>query len=134
MDKSTMNQPRSFPCIPPRIDGVVDAVKSWLQTQRFDVQQVKVPDGRVLLQARKPGWWRMLVAMSVALNITFERVEHTINVEIGPGKWLDKAAVAGITVLMFAPVLWPFVAAPAAWGAWEQAKVPDKVYGFISSL
>jgi hypothetical protein len=50
-----------------------------------------------------------------------------LTVEIGAGKWLDKAA-AGVVSLI---VLWP-LAVTAALGAWEQGNMPGRVFEFIS--
>jgi hypothetical protein len=49
-------------------------------------------------------------------------------VEIGAGKWIDKAA--GGAVGMF--LLWP-LAFTAGFGAWQQIKMPDKIFEFIGS-
>jgi hypothetical protein len=51
-----------------------------------------------------------------------------MTVEIGAGKWIDKAAVG--TVSMF--ILWP-LAVTAGLGAWEQMKMPEKVFDFIAT-
>jgi len=66
--------------------------------------------------------------MSTSLNIVFRQDGDILNVEIGAGKWIDKAAVG--TVSMF--ILWP-LAVTAGFGAWEQMKMPDRVFGYIGN-
>jgi hypothetical protein len=66
--------------------------------------------------------------MATSLNIVFTQSVDMMTVEIGAGKWIDKAAVG--TVSMF--ILWP-LAVTAGIGAWEQMKMPDKVFDYIGS-
>ena len=66
--------------------------------------------------------------MATSLNIVFREADGLLTVEIGAGKWIDKAAVG--TVSMF--ILWP-LAVTAGFGAWEQMKMPDKIFGFIGN-
>jgi hypothetical protein len=66
--------------------------------------------------------------MATSLNILFTQAGDALTVEIGAGKWLDKAAVGAVSLI----VLWP-LAFTAGFGAWEQMKMPDKVFGYIAS-
>ena len=77
---------------------------------------------------RKRGGWRDFVGMATSLNIVFHQSVDTLTVEIGAGKWIDKAAVG--TVSMF--VLWP-LAVTAGFGAWEQANMPKKIFDYVGS-
>ncbi|HJP91809.1 MAG TPA: TIR domain-containing protein [Pyrinomonadaceae bacterium] len=103
-------------------------LKSWLDSEGFDTQQVNADDESLLLQIKKRGAWRDYVGMSTTLNILFHQSTDTLTVEIGAGKWVDKAAAG--TVSLF--VLWP-LAITAGMGAWEQMKLPDKIFDFIGA-
>ena len=81
-----------------------------------------------MLQIKKRGAWRDFVGMSTSLNIAFSQSDNVLTVEIGAGKWLDKA-IAG-TVSIF--VLWP-LAVTAGFGAWEQTRMPEKIFSYVSS-
>lgn len=107
---------------------VIQDVKTWLDSEGFDTQQVSADDDSLLIQIKKRGGWRDLVGMSTSLNILFHHGSDTLTVEIGAGKWVDKAAVG--TVSLF--ILWP-LAITAGMGAWEQMKMPDKVFDFVGS-
>jgi hypothetical protein len=89
---------------------------------------VSADDQSLLIQIKKRGGWRDLVGMATSLNILFHHSSETLTVEIGAGKWVDKAAVG--TVSLF--ILWP-LAITAGMGAWEQMKMPDKIFDFVGN-
>ncbi|MCP4002265.1 MAG: hypothetical protein GY727_15250, partial [Gammaproteobacteria bacterium] len=91
-------------------------------------QQIITEDEDILLQIAKKGTWRKFTGKSTALNIVFKQTKGNLTVEIGAGRWIDKAAVG--TVSMF--VLWP-LAVTSGIGAWQQIKTPDKVFDFIEN-
>ena len=82
-----------------------------------------------MLQIEKVGGWRKFVGMSTALNIVFHQVENTVNVEIGAGRWIDKAATGTVGFL----ILWP-LAVIAGFGAWQQMKMPERVFEHIAKF
>ena len=81
-------------------------------------------DGGIVIQIEKVGTWRKMLGMSTAVHIVFHQVENTVNVEIGNGRWLDKAAAGTLSLIM----LWP-LAITAGIGAWQQTKLPERVFG-----
>ncbi len=117
---------RRYACDLGDSDRVIAEVKSWLDTQGFDSQQMSTETGAMLLQIKKRGGWRDFVGMGTSLNIVFHQSADALTVEIGAGKWIDKAAVG--TVSMF--ILWP-LAVTAGFGAWEQAKMPTMIFDYI---
>lgn len=120
---------RRYACCADDIPRVISDLRGWLNSQDFDTQQMNTDDDSVLLQIKKRGSWRDYVGMATSLNIVFHRCEdETLTVEIGAGKWLDKAAVG--TVSLF--ILWP-LAITAGMGAWEQAKMPERIFDYIGS-
>ena len=119
---------RRYTCLEEDAVRLIQDVKGWLDSQGFDTQQVSADDQSLLIQIKKRGGWRDLVGMATSLNILFHQSDDTLTVEIGAGKWVDKAAVG--TVSLF--ILWP-LAITAGMGAWEQMKMPDKVFDFIGS-
>jgi len=78
----------------PEIDlnDLANNLGDWYRSQRFEVQMLDVHGGGVLVQASKGGW-RNVVGMSSALNVVLRQNGTTLSVEVGAGKWLDKAAV-----------------------------------------
>jgi hypothetical protein len=120
---------RRYPCRSDDIPRLITEVRGWLNSQDFETQQVNTDNDSVLLQIKKRGSWRDYVGMATSLNIVFHTCEDdSLLVEIGAGKWIDKAAVG--TVSLF--ILWP-LAITAGVGAWEQMKMPDNIFEYVGS-
>jgi hypothetical protein len=124
-----MTQSKSFPCPSAHFSELVTSTQSWLSGEGFKCQKLQTEDGDALLQIEKVGGWRKFVGMSTALNIVFRQVENTVNVEIGAGRWIDKATTG--TVAFF--LLWP-LAVTAGIGAWQQLKMPERVFEHIAKF
>jgi TIR domain len=119
---------RRYACASDDIPRLIGDVRGWLNSQDFDTQQVNTDEDSVLLQVKKRGSWRDLVGMATSLNVVFHTEEDTLTVEIGAGKWIDKAAVGTVSLL----ILWP-LAITAGMGAWEQMKLPDRIFDYVGS-
>ena len=120
---------RRYSCTPDVIPRIIGDVRGWLNQQEFDTQQINTDENSVLLQVKKRGNWLNLVGMATSLNVAFHQGEDdTLTVEIGAGKWVDKAAVGAVSLL----ILWP-LAIPAGFGAWEQMNMPDKIFEYVST-
>ena len=122
-----MTQSKSFPCPSTRFSELITSIHDWLSSMGFKCQKLQTADGGTLLQIEKVGGWRKFVGMSTALNIVFRQVENTVNVEIGAGRWIDKATAG--TVAYF--ILWP-LAVTAGIGAWQQMKMPERVFEHVA--
>jgi hypothetical protein len=122
-----MTQSKNFPCPSPRFSALITSTKSWLSGEGFRCQKLQTEDGGTLLQIEKVGRWRKFIGMSTALNLVFHQVENTINVEMGAGRWMDKATAG--TVAYF--ILWP-LAVTAEVGAWQQLKMPERVFEHVA--
>ena len=125
-------QTRSFPCTTEKFHGLLADLKNWLISQNFNCQQLTTEDGGTLLQVAKKGGWRKFVGMSTALNIVLYQKSNHIIVEIGAGRWIDKAlvgTVGGALIFWFPPL-----AFAAGFGTWQQIKLPKKIYQFISEI
>lgn len=125
--KDGSGETRIYPCDRRENAAPIADVKSWLEAQEFDCQQMLIESDTVVLQIKKRGGRRDFVGTSTALNIVFRQSDHTLAVEIAAGKWIDKAAVG--TVSMF--ILWP-LAVTAAKGAWDQWRMREKVFSHIA--
>ena len=119
---------RRYACPPGETRSVITDVKKWLDSQGFDSQQLNTEGDGVLLQIKKRGGWRGFVGMATSLNVVFSQSADTLTVEIGAGKWLDKAAAGTVSIF----ILWP-LAITAGIGAWEQMNMPDKIFAYIGN-
>src|SRR5437764_15446255 len=91
----------------------------------FDVQTMQVSSTAVL-QARKSSTLRELTGLSSALTIKITPEPGGTRVEIGMQKWFDKAAVAAVGAIVFAPLL-----ALAALGAYWQYRLTEDAWKII---
>lgn len=119
---------RRYTCAPDGVPHLIADVRSWLNSQEFDSQQMSAEGGGQLLQIKKRGGWRDLVGMSTSLNVLFIQSGDTLTVEIGAGKWVDKAAAGAVSLI----ILWP-LAITAGFGAWGQMKMPERIFDFVGS-
>ena len=124
-----MTQSKSFPCPSSRFAELITSTQSWLSGEGFKCQNLQTRDGGTLLQIEKVGGWRKFVGMSTALNIVFHRVEKSLNLEIGAGRWIDKATTGAVAYF----ILWP-LAVTAGIGAWQQLKMPERVFEHIGKF
>jgi len=124
-----MIQSKSFPCPSSRFSELIASTQSWLAREGFKCQKLQTEDGGTLLQIEKMGGWRKFVGMSTALNIVFRQVENTVNVEMGAGRWMDKAATGAFAYFIF----WP-LAAMAGIGVWQQIKMPERVFAQVAAF
>ena len=107
------------------LPAVAEAVGQWYSGQGFEIQTAPTPDG-LMLQARQRGDWRKAFGTSSALQVVFRTQGDDLVVEMGAGKWGDKAAAGAVGWFL----LWP-LAFTAAYGAWQQSKLPDRTFEFV---
>jgi hypothetical protein len=91
----------------------------------FEVQAMHVSSTSVL-QARNSSTLRDLTGLSSALTIRITPEGGGTRAEIGMQKWLDKAALAAVGMIVFAPLV-----ALAALGAYWQYKLGEDAWKII---
>lgn len=91
----------------------------------YEVQTMQVSSTSIV-QARKSNTLRDLTGLSSALTIKITPEAGGTRVEIGMQKWFDKAAVAAVGAIVFAPLL-----ALAALGAYWQYKLTEDAWKII---
>jgi hypothetical protein len=124
-----MSEQRIF--IVPNLDlnHLANAIGDWYRGQQFEVQVFAVPGEGMVVQARQPEGWRNVLGMASTLNIGLRYKETTLIIEIGAGKWADKAIAGGVGALF----VWPLFFT-AAYGAWKQSAMPQRTFEFIQAL
>jgi len=93
--------------------------------REYEVQAFQVSTTSII-QARKSNTLRDLTGLSSALTIKVTPESGGTRVEIGMQKWFDKAAVAAVGAILFAPLL-----ALAALGAYWQYKLTEDAWKII---
>ncbi len=125
-----MGKSRCFSCKSSRFNALIQATQNWLTGEGFRCQKLMIENGGTLIQIEKIGEWRQFIGMSTALNIIFRQYGNTVSVEIGGGKWADKAVVAGIATFVTMGAL----IVPASIGAWQQANMPKRIFRYIAEF
>jgi hypothetical protein len=113
----------------PRVEADVSKLVAELRNvfdQDYEVQTMHVSSTTVV-QARKSSTLRDLTGLSAALTIKVTPEAGGTRVEIGMQKWLDKAAIAALAVLLSAGLL----AALPALGAYWQYKVTEDAWKVV---
>src|SRR6185503_4718023 len=106
----------------PGVEADVPNLNAELRTlfdSEYEVQAFQVST-TAIIQARKSSTLRDLAGLSSALTIKITPEPGGTRVEIGMQKWFDKAAVAAVGAIVFAPLL-----ALAALGAYWQFKLTE---------
>lgn len=115
----------------PGVEADVFKLVAELRTifdQDYEVQTMHVSSTTVL-QARKSSTLRDLTGLSAALTIKITPEAGGTRVEMGMQKWLDKAAVAAVAVLISAGLL---LALPAL-GAYWQYKLTEDAWRIVET-
>lgn len=123
-----MSDSRAFVAKDLNLQELLQTLTAWLVAESFDRQVLKTDDGGVVIQIAKHGGWRKILGMSTALNVILHQNEPHLTVEIGAGRWADKAVVGAVSMVF----LWP-LAVTSAWGAWLQMKMPERIFEQIGN-
>ena len=112
------------------IDGIGREVELFLRNEKeLTVEGFAAPDG-YLVQAKEPSNWKSFAGLGKALQVQIiPSGDSDVMVNIGMGKWADKAGAATLGLLVFAPL-----AITAAIGAYNQNKLPDEIFACIEKF
>jgi hypothetical protein len=125
-----MSESRSYVCPRHKYETFIASLQNWLSGEEYDSIVSMSPDGARLLKVERRGRWRKFVGMSTALTIAFRPAGENLHVEIGAARVTDKIIIAIIGLFIF---LWPLTLT-ASYGAWEQYKLPQRVFDQIGLL
>ena len=115
---------RYYPNVEIDVPQLTTELRSLFDSE-FEVQTFQVSTTSIV-QARKSNTLRDLTGLSSALTIKITPEFGGTRVEIGMQKWFDKAAVAAVGAIVFAPLL-----ALAALGAYWQYKLTEDAWKII---
>ncbi len=98
--------------------------------EKMVAQLLPLEDGKFIIQGRaQSGKLKQFVGMDRAITVTLTPYENdNFYVEIGEGKWVDKAVMA--TVSLF--ILWP-LAVTSGVGFYKQKKLPKNICAAIEA-
>jgi hypothetical protein len=109
--------------------GLGEALARWYVAQGLQSDSGDVPGG-VLVRCRRDGG-RSLIGTSLGLTVVLRQDGLDLAVEVGAGKWSDKAWVAGAGVLLASSGIGLIPLATSAVGAWRQWRLPAQTIDFL---
>jgi hypothetical protein len=112
------------------IERLASDLEKFYRSQGYQAQQIGNSD-QIMVQLKKGGELESLIGMQAALTITIQRTAGGVMVAIGQQKWVDKAAVGVVGVVI--PVLWPLLIT-AGLGAFRQATLANQVMTILDGL
>lgn len=112
------------------IEKIGHGIENWLQVKKQLYVEGMVTNEGYLVQAKQQDSWKKLVGMDSALQVQlFKAGDNQVMINVGNGSWVDKAGAATIGMIAFAPL-----AVTAAIGAWNQKKMPEEIFAFVSQF
>ncbi len=108
--------------------GVAKAVEAFLRNKKnLFAETLEAPEG-FLVQAKQEDKLKNLTGMGTATQIQIIPTGDMVTVNVGAGKWADKAGAAAAGWFLFAPL-----AVTAGIGAWAQKKLPEEIFQVVES-
>ncbi len=131
---------RYYPGVEADVSRLVAELRNIFD-QDYEVQTMHV-SSTTIVQARKSSTLRDLTGLSAALTIRVTPEAGGTRVEIGMQKWLDKAAVAAVALILSAGLLMALPALGAYWqyrlteDAWKiiEEHIARKAGGYVPPL
>ncbi len=106
-------------------------VQDYLTKDGFTVQQSAPSDGGTVIQAKKGGFLRGVVAADRALTVTVTGTPADFTVRYGIGKWLEHLGVAAIETLLVSDLFLVVDVADSLWNLEIEDKLVADVKAFI---
>lgn len=107
-------------------EDVGRAVEAFLRDRKhLYTEGVKVPEG-YFVQAKEETKWKKFTGMDASVQVRIIPTGDMVNIDIGTGKWVEKAGIAAAGMVVFAPL-----AVTAAIGAWNSKKLPQEIFDYI---
>jgi hypothetical protein len=106
-------------------------IEQYLKADGFTTQ-TSTPSGQgVVIQAKKGGFLRGIVAADRAMTIMVAGTPADFTVRIGIGKWLEHLGVAAIETLLISDLFLVIDMAETAWNVEIEDKLVKDIRGFV---
>jgi uncharacterized protein YqgV (UPF0045/DUF77 family) len=99
------------------LSKLADSIQTFFTNEKFKVQAGTHPNG-TLIQAKKGGVFRTILAMDRAFTVLIEGTSADFKIKIGIGKWLQDLGVAALETFFLSPVV-AFIEVPEALWSYE---------------
>jgi hypothetical protein len=106
-------------------------IEEYLKTDGFTVQTSAPSAHGVVIQARKGGFLRGVIAADRAMTIMIAGGTDDFTVRIGIGKWAEHLAVAAIETLLISSLFLVVDVAEIAWNFEIEDKLVKDIKSFV---
>jgi hypothetical protein len=106
-------------------------VEEYLKANGFTVQSSAPGDQGAVIQARKGGFLREVVAADRSLTVAIKGSPADFTVRFGIGKWLEHLGVAAIETLLLSELFLPVDVADSLWSLEVEDKIIADMKTFI---
>jgi len=106
-------------------------VEDYLKTNGFTVQTSPPSDEGTVIQARKSGILREIVAADRALSISIKGNSSDFTVRFGIGKWIEHLGVAAIETLLLSELFLVVDVADSLWSVEIEDKLITDLKAFV---
>jgi hypothetical protein len=106
-------------------------ITQYLENDGFAVQTAPQSDQGTVIQAKKAGFLRDVVAADRAFTITISGTSSDFTVRFGIGKWLQNLGVAAAETLLVSELFLPIDVADSMWSLEIEDKIIADVKKFV---
>jgi hypothetical protein len=112
-------------------NAVQSHIEEYLKSDGFTVQTSSASAQGVVIQAKKGGFLRGIIAADRAMTIMIAGSPDDFTVRIGIGKWLEHLAVAAVETLLISALFLVVDVAETAWNLEIEDKLVKDIRSFV---
>ena len=109
------------------ISALQSHIEDYLKKDGFTIQTTSANDQGTVIQAKKGGFLREVVAADRALTVTITGSPNDFTLRFGIGKWLEHLGVAAFETLLLSELFVPIDIADTLWNL----EIEDKLIADI---
>jgi hypothetical protein len=113
------------------ISALQSHIETYLKDNGFHVQTSQASDQGTVIQAKKGGFLRDVVAADRALSVTITGSSSDFTVRFGIGKWLEHLGVTAIETLLLSELFLVVDVADSLWSIEIEDKIIAEVKKFV---
>ncbi|MHB8294796.1 MAG: hypothetical protein ACYDH5_09290 [Acidimicrobiales bacterium] len=113
------------------LGALENKIEEYLKSDGFAVQTSAPSPHGLVVQAKKGGFLRDVVAADRALTITISGDPADFTVRISIGRWLQHLGVAALETLLLSDLFLVVDVADAAWNVEIEDKLARKIKSFV---
>ena len=113
------------------LGALASHIEEYLKSNGFTVQTSPPSDQGAVIQAKKSGFLREVVAAERAFTITISGSSNDFTVRFGIGKWLQNLGVAALETLLLSDLFLVIDVADSLWSLEVEDKIIADLKKFV---